>query len=85
MPATRSCVTAYPHGSRSCVLVDFVVSRNRLAHLRRRVLIPIVFATVSNEDRALLFDFLDQFAPLHASSSSECWRTFGITPEDKSL
>src|SRR2546430_15489355 len=49
------------------------------------ILIPVVFAAMADEHAALCFDFFNQIAPLQASSNSECWRTFGTTPEDKSL
>jgi hypothetical protein len=49
------------------------------------ILIPIVLPAMPNENCTFCFDLLNQLAPFHANSSSECWRTFGIAPEDKSL
>jgi hypothetical protein len=50
------------------MLIDFVVTRDRLAKLRRRILIPIVFAAMPDEDRALLFNLFRinsrRFTPL---------------------
>src|SRR5215470_16880973 len=56
-----------------------------LANLCRRILIPIVLATMANEHTALRLDLLDQLASLQASSSSACCRTLGIFPVDRSL
>ena len=54
------------------ILFDLVVPRHRLANLCLGILIPIVLSAMSDENRTVLFDFLNQLASLHASSSSEC-------------
>jgi hypothetical protein len=67
------------------VFLDLVVPRHRLTNFCPGILIPVMLSAMSDENCAFLFDFLNELASLHASSSSECWRTFGIAPEDKSL
>jgi hypothetical protein len=67
------------------MLFDFVVPWNGLTDLRFRVLIPVVLATVPNEHRTLLLDGANQVTALYAISSSACWRTAGIAPEERSL
>ncbi len=56
----------------SKIFFDLDVSRHGLTNFCHRILIPIVLATVPNENCTFLFDLLDQLASLHASSSSEC-------------
>ena len=68
------------------MFVDLGMSRNRLANIRRNVLIPIVFTAMSNKHNALLFDFSNQIAALHTTSRVE-WRRAGtgIFPDESSL
>jgi hypothetical protein len=54
------------------MFIDLVVPGDRLANFCLRILIPIVLSAMSDENCTLLFDFLDQLASFHASSSSEC-------------
>ncbi len=53
------------------VFFDLSVSRDRLRHLRVRILKPVVFTAMSDEDRAAFLDLANQLPPLHATSSTE--------------
>ena len=48
----------------------FFMSRNRLRNFGVWIVIPIMVATMTDKNAAELFDFLDQIAMFHASSSS---------------
>jgi hypothetical protein len=62
------------------------MSRDRLENAGLGILIPIVFATVANENPTLLLDLFDQIAAFHATSKVACWRdTVGMLPEAISL
>jgi len=52
------------------MLLDLAVARDRLRDLGGRILIPVVLAAVADEDAAKLFNFPDEVAMFHASSSS---------------
>jgi len=67
------------------MLFDFVVTRDGLTNFCFGILIPIVFPAVPNEDRACCLNLSDEFAAFHLSWSCACRRTFGITPEERSL
>ncbi len=68
----------------SKILIDLGVTRNWLASFGSWVLIPIMLATVANENSTLLLQGADQIASLHANSSSACWRTAGMAPDERS-
>ena len=54
------------------VFFDLVVPRHRLTNFCPGILIPIVLSAMPDENCTLLFDFRNELASLHASSSSEC-------------
>jgi len=47
------------------VFLDLAMTRNRLAHFRSRILIPIVLAAVPDEDTTHSRQLLDEFDALH--------------------
>ena len=51
------------------VILDLAVARDRLTHVRARILIPIVFPAVSDENTTHLGKLLDQVGALHATWS----------------
>ena len=60
-------VFQFPDDVPSKMLFDFPVSRNWLAGARARILIPIVAATVADEDAPRLLQLADQINPFHAN------------------
>ena len=60
-------VTQFLEDATGQEFLDFTVARDRLAHLGARVLIPIVFAAVTDEDTAHLREPLKKFDALHSS------------------
>ena len=49
------------------MVFNFSVSGNRLAGARARILIPIVTATVADENAPRLFQLTDEINPFHAN------------------
>jgi len=56
----------FDNGTRE-VLLDFAMARNRLAHFRPRILIPIVFPSVPDENAAHARELLNEVNALHES------------------
>jgi hypothetical protein len=50
-----------------------------------RILVPIAFPAVSNENASQFLEFLDEIPALHATSKSVTFRTAGMCPPDKSV
>ena len=66
------------------MFLDFAVAGHGLRDFRGRILIPVVFAAVTDENAAKFINLSDEVPVLHASSSSDWRRTQGISPEVKS-
>ena len=49
------------------VFLDFTMTRNRLAHFRPGILIPVVLAAVTDEHATHLREFLNEGDSLHAT------------------
>lgn len=60
------------------MLLDLIVTWNRLRHSRVRVLIPVMPGTMSNEYASQPFQFAYQIPALHATSNSATRRTQGM-------
>jgi hypothetical protein len=58
--------------------LDFAMAGDGLRDTRRRVAIPIMLATVANENAAIAFDGPDQGDPFHETTSSSTFRMPGI-------
>ncbi len=56
----------FDNGTRQ-VLLDFAMARNRLAHFGPRILIPIVFPSVPDENAAHARELLNEVNTLHES------------------
>lgn len=67
------------------MFVDLSVAGDRLTGRGSRILIPIVLASMANEDASVLLKLPDEVVAFHASSSSATWRTPGIFPPVRSL
>ena len=63
---------------------DFAVSRNWLRHPGFRVLVPVVFSSVTNKHAAHLLESRNQIAALHATSRLAALRAAGMWPPDRS-
>jgi hypothetical protein len=51
---------------------------------RARILVPIVFPSMPNENASHFLNLLNEVAALHATSNSATFRTAGMCPPDKS-
>lgn len=67
------------------MLVDLGVSRDGLRYFGGGIEIPIMLATVSNEETAERFKLADKILSLHGSVNSASFRTPGTAPLVKSL
>jgi len=56
----------FDNGTRE-VLLDFAMARNRLAHFRARILIPIMLPSVPDEHAAHARELLNEVKTLHES------------------
>lgn len=65
-------------------VLNLAVSRDWLRDTRVWVAIPIVSASMSNEETAESFDGADQIDAFHDTTRSSTFRTPGICPEVKS-
>lgn len=63
---------------------NLAVSRDWLRDTRVWVAIPIVFASMVNEETAKSFDGADPIEALHDTTRSSTFRTPGICPEVRS-
>ena len=66
------------------VFVYFAVSGNWLNYSGYRILIPIVFATMANNDAPDLCQMPEQVGSFHATCSSPTFRTQGVSPLERS-
>jgi hypothetical protein len=67
------------------MLVDLGVPRDWLRNFGGGIEIPIVLATVSNEETAERFKLANKILSLHGRVNSASFRTPGTAPVDKSL
>ena len=67
------------------VLVDLGVPRDGLRNFGGGIEIPIVLASVSNDETAERFKLADKILSLHGSVNSASFRTPGTAPLVKSL
>jgi hypothetical protein len=66
-------------------VLDLSMPWHRLSNFGFRVLIPVMFATVTDENTTHVLKPFYQFAPFHDISRSATLRTFGIEPLVNSL
>ncbi len=66
-------------------VLDLSMPWHRLSNFGFRVLIPVMFTTVTDENTTHVLKPFYQFAPFHDISRSATLRTFGIEPLVNSL
>lgn len=61
-------------------LVDFAVAGDGLEDTGLRVLVPVVFCAVADEEAALFVEAFDELDAFHWMVSSATWRIAGSSP-----
>lgn len=82
--ARYSSIAQLPKNAAREKFLDFTMPRDGLTLFGARVLIPVVFPSVPDEDTPQRGQLLDEFDALHATRSSARRRTLGIEPFVKS-